>query len=619
MLQAKFTKFAVKYLPLLMVEAIAAVLLSIVEVRGNDIVGGVIDAMLSGELVDFSSFFVLFLILMGAGFVCAFVQKYSACAYANKVSAAYRGCIADKLYRMEYVFFDRNNSASVLNKMSGDISEISDLLEQAFPDVLDCVFALSVYSVYIFRLNYGLFFLMLVLYPVIFTTANRFAKKLNALAAVHRQKTDDMAEITQDAVSGILVLRSFALEEFFLRKMRAAAEALVQNEQKRVRITNNTLVVRKLLQWLPNILCAVYALVLVERGTLTLGALVAFVMVLAKFVEAFVHLPFCYVDAQAGLVSIRRVEEILNAAEETSERKLEAKREHGSDMDIAVDKVKTKESSVEDQTTVPAIEFADVHFGYQAEKEVLCGVNFAVVQGEHIAIIGESGAGKSTVFRLLCGFYQPTVGSIRLFGRELREWELAAARDRIALVSQDIFLFPVSVYENLSFGNREADRAQIEEACGQAEIHAFIMSLPQGYDTVVGERGALLSGGQKQRISIARALLKDAPILLLDEPTSAIDVGTEELIQKALRKVTEGRTCITIAHRLSTIQDSDRILKLSEGKVSEDRLSDGRLSDGRILEDRLSDGENTKKDGIEEKTWNGDVGRLWNERVRGDI
>lgn len=560
MLHAKFTKFAVKYLPLLMVEAIAAVLLSIVEVRGNDIVGGVIDIMLSGEAVDFSSFFMLFLVLTGAGFVCAFVQKYSVCAYANKVSAAYRGCIADKLYRMEYVFFDRNNSASVLNKMSGDISEISGLLEQAFPDVLDCVFALSVYSVYIFRLNHGLFFLMLVLYPVIFTTANRFAKKLNVLAAVHRQKTDDMAEITQDAVSGILVLRSFALEELFLRKMRAAAEALVQNEQKRVRITNNTLVVRKLLQWLPNILCAVYALVLVERGTLTLGALLAFVMVLAKFVEAFVHLPFCYVDAQAGFVSIRRVEEILNAAEETSGEKPEAK--------------PTAENFGENKTEKPAIEFEDVHFGYEAEKEVLCGVNFTVAQGEHIAIIGESGAGKSTVFRLLCGFYRPAAGSIRIFGRELREWELAAARDRIALVSQDIFLFPVSVYENLSFGNREADRAQIEEACRQAEIHAFIMSLPQGYDTVVGERGALLSGGQKQRISIARALLKDAPILLLDEPTSAIDVGTEELIQRALSKVTEGRTCITIAHRLSTIQDSDRILKLSEGRLAEETLQE---------------------------------------------
>ena len=361
-------------------------------------------------------------------------------------------------------------------------------------------------------------------------------------------------------MSGILVLRSFALEELFLRKMRAAAEALVQNEQKRVRITNNTLVVRKLLQWLPNILCAVYALVLVERGTLTLGALLAFVMVLAKFVEAFVHLPFCYVDAQAGFVSIRRVEELLNAAEETSGEKPEAK--------------PTAENLGENKTEKPAIEFEDVHFGYEAEKEVLCGVNFTVAQGEHIAIIGESGAGKSTVFRLLCGFYRPTAGSIRIFGRELREWELAAARNRIALVSQDIFLFPVSVYENLSFGNREANRAQIEEACRQAEIHAFIMSLPQGYDTVVGERGALLSGGQKQRISIARALLKDAPILLLDEPTSAIDVGTEELIQRALSKVTEGRTCITIAHRLSTIQDSDRILKLSEGRLAEETLQE---------------------------------------------
>ena len=186
-----------------------------------------------------------------------------------------------------------------------------------------------------------------------------------------------------------------------------------------------------------------------------------------------------------------------------------------------------------------------------------------------MAFVGESGGGKSTIFHVLCGFHAKTGGSYRLLGRKIEDWNREALRKQLALVSQNVFLFPTTVEENIAYGNPAATHEEIVEACKKAEIHDFIMTLPDGYQTLVGERGAMLSGGQKQRISIARAILKNASILLLDEPTSAIDVETEQLIQKAINAVSEGRTCITIAHRLSTIVDADRIMVLKQGNIVE--------------------------------------------------
>lgn len=299
------------------------------------------------------------------------------------------------------------------------------------------------------------------------------------------------------------------------------------------------------MQWLPNIMSAVYAVFLVSHGVISLGGLVAFILILNKFVDAFIELPFCMVDASAGVVSVKRVEEILNASEE-----------RGGTENTALD------ANV-------AIYFDKVDFRYTEEKQVLHELSFEVKQGENVAFVGESGGGKSTIFHILCGFYPKTSGQYQLLGRNIEDWNREALREQISLVSQNVFLFPTTIEENVGYGKSDATHDEIVEACKKAEIHEFIMTLPQGYQTLVGERGAILSGGQKQRISIARAILKDAPILLLDEPTSALDVETESNIQDAINAVMEGRTCITIAHRLSTVVNADRIMVLKQGRVVE--------------------------------------------------
>lgn len=543
-----FTGCMIRHGGLLAVEAILALAVSVILVQGNKIISGVIDEMLSGRQVLFGSFLLQFLIYTVVGTIAAFLQSAAANRYAVAVCTEYRDLVAEKLYRTEYKYFDANYSATLLNKVIGDLGEITSFLETVLPDMIASLIGIFTYAVYIGETNLGLLMVILITYPLIFWIAGKLVKRIRGLQANYRQKTDVMAQIAQDAVSGILVLRSFGIEDVFRRKMHRASVELVENEEKRTQITNTAIVVRKLIQWLPNIISAIYAVWLVSRGEVSLGGLVAFILILSKFVDAYTGLPFAMVDASTGMVSVDRVEKILTTEEEPSGE------------------------GIADAALLPAenaIAFDQVDFAYHEEVPVLQGLTFSVKKGENIAFVGESGGGKSTIFRILCGFYEKTGGEYRIFGRPIEEWNREALREQIALVSQNVFLFPTTIAENIAYSKPGTTREQIEEACKKAQIHEFIQTLPEGYETMVGERGAILSGGQKQRIAIARAILKNAPVLLLDEPTSALDVETESGIQEAIRTVMAGRTCITIAHRLSTIQNADRIYVLKQGQIAE--------------------------------------------------
>ena len=543
-----FTGCMIRHGGLLAVEAILALAVSVILVQGNKIISGVIDEMLSGRQVLFGSFLLQFLIYTVVGTIAAFLQSAAASRYAVAVCTEYRDLVGEKLYRTEYKYFDANYSATLLNKVIGDLGEIASFLETVLPDMIASFIGIFTYAVYIGETNLGLLMVILITYPLIFWIAGKLVKRIRGLQANYRQKTDVMAQIAQDAVSGILVLRSFGIEEVFRKKMHKASVELVENEEKRTQITNTAIVVRKLIQWLPNIISAVYAVWLVSRGAVSLGGLVGFILILSKFVDAYTGLPFAMVDASTGMVSVDRVEKILSAEEEPS-------------SEGCADAVTRAAENV--------IAFDQVDFSYHENVPVLQGLTFSVKKGENVAFVGESGGGKSTIFRILCGFYEKTGGEYRIFGRPIEEWNREALREQIALVSQNVFLFPTTIAENIAYSKPGTTREQIEEACKKAQIHEFIQILPEGYETMVGERGAILSGGQKQRIAIARAILKNAPVLLLDEPTSALDVETESEIQEAIRTVMAGRTCITIAHRLSTIQNADRIYVLKQGQIAE--------------------------------------------------
>lgn len=519
--------------------------LAAIIVRGNTVISEAVDTMLAGQTVYFRTFIVYFLVLTLAGLLAAFIKSILLSRFSIKVQTRYKNLAAEKMFRLEYKYFDENGSASVINKMNSDIARTDTLLNETLPGICTQVVEIITYSVYIGQLNYRLLILLFLCYPLILYFTNRIAERITGLTRQFRQKSDTILETAQDSIGGIIVLRAFGAENYFQEKMKQAANELVRNEEKRVKISNTVIVISSMLQWLPEVIYAVYAFMLVGRGVLSIGELMASFIILERFINAFMELPFSIVEVKESAVSIRRMEKILCEPEEAGG---------------------TEKNGPDEKT---AVAFRHVSFEYTRENPVLKDVSFSVEKGRSVAFVGESGGGKSTIFHILCGFYPVKSGEYCLFGRNFKEWDIQAAREYMALVSQNVFLFPGTIYENVRYGNQNAGKEEIIAACKNAGIHEFIISLPEGYDTVVGERGILLSGGERQRISIARAFLKDAPILLLDEPTSAVDVETESLIQEAIDALSQNRTCITIAHRLSTIRKADEIMVLKDGVIAE--------------------------------------------------
>ncbi len=546
----QFLKCSVRYSYWFLLALALSYVLASIMVYGNTLIGNAIDQLFKSEAVEFDTFLTQLIIMILLGFVTAFIKSAAISKFSIKVQTAYKDIVAKKLYRLEYKYFDDNGSAAIINKMNDDISGADALLTENLPEICTNGVAIITYAVYVGQLNLTLLLLMLVCYPVILLISNIIVKKIVSLKKIHREKSDRITEIAQDCMSGVLVLRTFVAEDIFQAKLDQAADDLVSNEEKRAKISNSAIIIRKMLQWLPNIVCAVYAYILVTRGNLSLGSLMAFLMILTAFVEAFVGLPFNLIDAKENCVCVSRIETILSSPDEPT----------GSCTDFP--------AQTTDKDT-DAIVFENVCFGYSKDTPVLKNLSFSIKSGESVAFVGDSGGGKSTIFHLLCGFYPITSGTYRFFGRDFAEWNVEAAREHMALVSQNVFLFPGTIYENVAYGNKNASNEDIINACRLARIHDFIESLPDKYNSIVGERGILLSGGEKQRISIARAILKDAPVLLLDEPTSAVDVATEHLIQEAIDNLSKNRTCITIAHRLSTIENVDRIMVLKDGSIVE--------------------------------------------------
>ena len=295
--------------------ALSYVLASIM-VEGNTLIGDAIDLMLSGNDVAFSDFLTKLLIMVALGFVTAFVKSFAISKFSVKVQTDYKTLVAKKLYTLEYKYFDDNGSASIINKMNEDIAGADTLLTENLPEICTNTVSIITYAFYIGRLNLTLLLLMLICYPVILLLSNIIVKKMVSLKKIHRQKSDRMSEISQDCISGVLVLRSFVAEDLFQKDMDAAANDLVENEKKRTRISNSAIIVRKMLQWMPSIICSIYAYHLVMQGNISLGGLMAFLMILIAFVDAFVGLPFNFIDAKENAVCISRIEDILHAPSE---------------------------------------------------------------------------------------------------------------------------------------------------------------------------------------------------------------------------------------------------------------------------------------------------------------
>lgn len=540
---------------MLLLFVLFSVLLNEVIILGNDLVAQAADEVLGGQQIDFAAFIMPLVWLTALGSVAAYVKSISGSYYSAMVQRDVRASLSGHLVRLPFSYFDKKSSAGILTRLTSDMDELGRFFSEILPNLLVNVVIVVTSTVYLVQMDAMLIIVLFASYPVMLVVADRLSKKLAEIARKLRTHMDVCNDKAYDAIQGIVIGRSYNLYEVQKKEIDAAIDSKVEQACRSTRISSMGWVLKNVITTIPVIVCYLFALHETLQGRITVGEMLAFTVLLGRILSPIGDIVFCANDIREVGVSLRRLQEIFDQKEERTGGKAYAQMQGDDD----------------NEKPTAAIEWDNVSFRYDRSEErpVLSGMSFVIESGGQTAFVGGSGEGKTTIFKLLCGFYDKDGGQYRLFGHSFEEWDLKAARDCFSEVSQNVFLLPGTIWQNVACGKENATRGEVEEACRNANIHDFIMQLPDGYETLVGERGVRLSGGQRQRISIAKAFLKDAPILLLDEPTAAVDVETEQKIQEAIERVTVGRTVVIIAHRLSTIRNAKRIYVVSGGRIAE--------------------------------------------------
>ena len=542
-----FLRIGIRHGLLLIFYLITAVVLNEIVILGNDYIADATDWVLAGETLRIGNFLAPLLCMTAAGTVVAYLKSFSGNQYSAVVQRDARNAISKHLIMLPFSYFDANSSGSIMTKLSADMDETGRFYSEILPEFLVNLITVVTVTVYLIQMDPVLIIILFACYPVMLVVSDKLSKKLAQIVRRFRRMTDDRTQIAYDAIQGIAVGRSFRLFDIMKRRIDTVIDAIAEDRCKSTKVSTMGWMCNMIFTQIPLVVCYLFALHELLQNRITTGDMLAYTVLVGRIIYPVGAVMFSLNDFRQAGVSFRRLEELHRVPAESS----------GLEK---VDIVKT---------SAPAICFRQVHFFYQEGAEVLKGVDFTVKQGETVAFVGGSGEGKSTIFRILLGFYQRTKGEYLLFGKSSEKWELQALRDCFSYVSQNVFLFPQSIFQNVACGKEGATKEEVIQACKAANIHDFILRLPEGYDALVGERGIRLSGGERQRISIARAFLKDAPIILMDEPTAAVDVGTEAEIQEAIKAVAKGRTVLIVAHRLSTVQDADSIYVLHDGVTAE--------------------------------------------------
>ena len=452
-----------------------------------------------------------------------------------------------RLQRRSITFHARNAVGDSVARTTGDSWAVYTLVERVLSVPAQALLTIGAMAVVMFGLDAALSLVAFTVAPLMALVSWRFGTAAHDTALRQREVDSDLHSHVQRSLSTIPIAQAFSQEAMAQARFLGLAGAAVRATQRHV-------LVRAFADLGAGGIAAVGAAVVlfagalqVVAGTMTVGTLLVFVAYLTMLHQQLRDLMKVYPELRAASASLRRVREILDAQPEV--------------VDLP--------GAVELERVAGHVVLEDVVFGYERGRPVLRGVSLEARPGETIALVGATGAGKSTLVGLVPRFFDPWSGRVLLDGRDVRSIRLASLRQAVAVVLQEPFLFPLTIAENIGYGRAGASAGEIEAAARAANAHQFIERLPDGYATVIGERGATLSGGERQRIAIARALLKDAPILILDEPTSALDAQTESLLLEALGRLMVGRTTFVIAHRLSTIRRAQRILVLDEGRIVE--------------------------------------------------
>lgn len=478
---------------------------------------------------------------------CQFVVSYVAHHMAWNFVSDLRVAIYDHLQNLSLRFYHDKQTGEIMSRVLSDTTHIEPLVAHNIPDVIVNTFLIVGITGILLYLNPELALLTLIPIPLLAAVVFVFSKHMRGAFRTAQEKLADFSAILQDNISGIKEILIFTREKHEGKRVETRSRRYTSEILRALRIMAVYHPSVEFLGTIGTILILFFGGMAALRGEIPIEDLVAFLLYLGMFYQPVMLLARMNEQVQMAMASADRISELLVVESDVKEAK------HARTLE----RVRGE------------IAFENVHFGYSDSILVLEDISFVIRPGESLALVGPTGVGKSTIASLISRFYDPVQGRITIDGQDLRSVRLQSLRHNISMVLQDTFLFNGTVLENILYSNPGKDPDQAMWAAQVANAAEFIEKLPQGYDTQIGERGVRLSGGQKQRLSIARAVLKDAPILILDEATSAVDVETEGLIQEALQKLMVGRTTLVIAHRLSTIRNATNICVLENGRIAQ--------------------------------------------------
>ncbi len=451
------------------------------------------------------------------------------------------------LQRLSLTFHNQTQTGKIMARATGDIELIQGLIQGQLVTFISDLVTLVGVTAMLFVLQWRLALIILALIPFYVIAYLGFLKHIREVSQLQRKYWDEMLGILSEKIAGIQVVKAFVREDHETAQFMGKVRQKFGADMRQVHLNRRLGLVSGVISAIGTGITYAYGGNLVQQGIMTSGQLVAITFYIGFVFNPAVRVVDFNNALQWALSAMDRVFQTLDTRPE----------------------IEDKADAVNLRCLRGDVTFDNVSYAYSEGKNSIENVTLQVKTGEVVALVGHSGAGKSTLMNLLMRFYDPTHGRILVDGQDLRDVRLESLRRHVAMVAQENVLFSVSISENVKYGNREATDEQVEAACRAADLHDFVMGLPEGYETMIGEHGIKLSGGQKQRLALARALITDPSILILDDVTSALDGETEHRVQEALKEVMKGRTTFIIAHRLSSVVEADRIIVIEDGKIAD--------------------------------------------------
>lgn len=502
-------------------------------------------------------------ILVAVSCFCNFYISNYGHVMGAKIEYDMRAEIFEHYQKLSFSFYDNQKVGALMSRITLDLFDISELLHHGPENIVISV--IKIFGAFVIMINISplLTLAAFALVPVMFLYAFFFNRKMKRAFKRNREKVADINGQIEDNLSGIRVVKSFANEELEKEKFAVGNHGFLSSKKNSYLYMGGYNAGLSSFSLLITVVVLVAGSIFISYGKVDVTDLITFLLYISVLTEPIKTLIDFTEQFQNGYTGFERFMEIMSIE---------------PDIQNAPDAKPLKNVKGE-------IDFDNVSFRYEENSEkVLSHINLHVNAGEYVALVGSSGAGKSTLCSLIPRFYDVTGGAVKIDGTDIRKLELKSLRDHIGIVQQDVYLFVGTVYDNIRYGKPDATREEVVQAAKNANAHDFIMSLPNGYDTDIGQRGIKLSGGQKQRLSIARVFLKNPPILIFDEATSALDNESEKVVQDSLEKLAKNRTTFVIAHRLTTIQNAKRILVLTENGIEEEGTHEELLAQGGIYE-----------------------------------